>query len=140
MSHIDVFGAVTAIESFSGCPRDLEEPLMPEAEWIDAVAAAERYHCSTSKIRRWIKQGELEMRLKTSVDSDGRWVFTTWLRVRDLDDVSGVTAHKAHVRKIRATAQPFTSEQKVALRKVFRAHLLDREAKRKRAGIGGAKT
>ncbi|MDN6304491.1 MAG: hypothetical protein L0J74_01595 [Corynebacterium sp.] len=112
---------------------------MPEEEWIDAAAAAERYHCSTSKIRRWTKQGELEMRLETSIDTDGRLVFTTWLRVRDLDDVSGVTAHKEHVRKIRATARPFTDEQKVALRKVFLAHLLEREAKRKRARIGSAK-
>lgn len=113
---------------------------MPEEEWIDVAAAAERYHCSTSKIRRWIKQGEVEMRLETSIDADGRWVFTTWLRVRDLDDVSGVTAHKEHVRKIRATAQPLTDEQKVALRKVFLAHLLAREAKRKQARGRGAKT
>ncbi len=137
MSHIYAFGAVIAIESFSGCPRDLEETLMPEEEWIDVAAAAERYHCSTSKIRRWVKQGELEMRL-TSSDIDGRWVFTTWVRVRDLDDVSGVTARKEHVRKIRATAQPLTDEQKRAIRKVFLAHLLEREAKRKRARIGGA--
>lgn len=113
---------------------------MPEEEWIDVAAAAERYHCSTSKIRRWIKQRELEMRLKTSVDTDGRWVFTTWLRVRDLDNVSGVTAHKEHVRKIRATTQPLTDEQKVALRKVFLAHLLAREATRKQARGRGAKT
>ncbi|MGO2312775.1 MAG: hypothetical protein ACTIOA_07910 [Brachybacterium tyrofermentans] len=38
---------------------------------------------------------------------------------------------RQHVRKIRATAQPLTDEQKAALEKVFLEHLLEREAKRK---------
>lgn len=110
---------------------------MSEQEWIDVAAAAERYHCSTWTIGRWIKQGELETRVVTAIDPDGRWVITTWLRVRELDDVSGVTARKKHVRKIHATAQPFTDEQTRAIRKVFLAHLLDREEKRKRdTGVG----
>src|SRR5699024_12812727 len=79
---------------------------MSEEEWIDVAAAAERYHCSTWKIGRWIKQRALETRVETAIDPDGRWVITTWLRVRELDDVSGVTAREVHVRKIRATAQP----------------------------------
>lgn len=33
---------------------------------------------------------------------------------------------------------PFTVEQKVALRKVFLAYLLEREEKRKMARVGGA--
>lgn len=73
-------------------------------EWISVVAAADRYHCSTWTIGRWIKQGELETRVVTAIDPDGRWVITTCLRVCDLDDVSGVTAREEHVRKIRATA------------------------------------
>lgn len=113
---------------------------MPAEEWIDVAVAAERYRCGTSAIRRWIKQGEIETRVETSIDPDGWWVITTWLRSGDLDDVSGVTAREAHVRKIRATAQPFTEDQKVALRKVFVAHLLEREDKRKRARSRGAKT
>lgn len=60
------------------------------------------------------------------------------VRVSDLDDVFGVAAHEAHVRKIRATARPFTVEQKVALRQVFLARLLEREAKRKKARVGDA--
>ena len=105
---------------------------MSEEEWIDVVAAAERYHCSTWTIGRWIKQGALETRVVTAIDPDGRWVITTWPRVCELDDVSRVTARKEHVRKIHATAQPLTDEQKRAIRKVFLAHQLDREAKRKR--------
>ncbi|MGP5929137.1 hypothetical protein [Corynebacterium glyciniphilum] len=111
---------------------------MSEEEWIEVAAAAERYHCSMWKIGRWIKQGQLETRVVTAIDPDGRWVITTWLRVRELDDVSGVTARAVHVRKIRATAQPFTDEQKRALRKVFLAHLLDREEKRV-ASVGSLK-
>ena len=113
---------------------------MSEDEWIDVAAAAERYHCSTWKIGRWIKQRALETRVETAIDPDGRWVITTWLRVRELDDVSGVTAREVHVRKIRATAQPLTDEQKRAIRKVFLAHLLDREEKRKQARAEGATT
>lgn len=109
---------------------------MPEEEWIDVAAAAERYHCSTQTIRRWAMLGELAARRERSIGRDGRWVIKTWIRVSDLDDVFGSAAHDEHVRKIRATAQPFTVEQKVALRKVFLEHLLEREAKRKRARTG----
>lgn len=113
---------------------------MPEEEWIDVAAAAERYHCSTQSIRRWIRLGELAARKERSIGRDGRWVIKTWIRVTDLDDVFGSAADEEHVRKIRGTAKPFTVEQKVALRKVFLAHLLEREAKRKRTRADGATT
>ena len=106
---------------------------MPEEEWIDIAAAAERHHCSTQTIRRRIKQGALAARKEGSTGRDGRWVLKTWVRVSDLDDVFRPTAHEEHVRKIRATAQPFTDEQKAALEKVFLDHLIEREAKRAKA-------
>lgn len=113
---------------------------MPEEEWIDVAAAAERHDCSTQTIRRWIGVGELPARKERSIGRDGRWVIKTWIRVSDLDEVFRTGAHEEHVRKIRATAQPFTDEQKVALRKVLLAHLLEREEKRKQARGRGAKT
>lgn len=106
---------------------------MREDEWIDLAAAARRHHCIPDTIRRWTKRYVLERRLEESIGRDGRWAVRAWMRVRDLDEVTGVTARPEHVRKIRATAQPFTDEQKIALRKVFLAHLQDREEKRNRA-------
>lgn len=111
---------------------------MTEGEWIDIAAAAERYHCSTKTIRRWARLGELAARKERSIGRDGRWVIKTWIRVGDLDHMFRSNAHEEHVRKIRATAQPFTDEQKLALRKVFLEHILAREAKRKVAAAGGA--
>lgn len=100
---------------------------MPEEEWIDVTDAAARYHCSTQTIRRWAKLGRVIVRKERSIGRDGRWVIKTWVRVADLDDVFGVTAREEHVRKVRATAQPFTVGQKAALRKVFLAHLQERD-------------
>lgn len=106
---------------------------MPEEEWIDVAAAAERHHCAADTIRRWFRLGELPARKERSIGRDGRWVIKTWVRVSALDNVFRPTAHEEHVRKIRATAQPFTDEQKAALKKVFLEHLLEREAKRAKA-------
>ncbi|MDN6281856.1 MULTISPECIES: hypothetical protein [Actinomycetes] len=111
---------------------------MSEVEWIDVATAAVRHHRSQQTVWRWIRVGELAARKKRSVGRDGRWVVKTWVRVSDLDDMFGSAAHDEHVRKIRGTARPFTDEQKVALRKVFLEHLLEREEKRKRAKAGGA--
>lgn len=109
-----------------------------EDEWIDVAAAAERYHCSTQTIRRWAKLGELAERKEASLGRDGRGVIKTWILVDDLERMFRPNAHEEHLRKIRATAQPFTEEQKIALRKVFLEHILAREVKRKVAAAGGA--
>ena len=109
-----------------------------EDEWIDVAAAAERYHCSTQTIRRWAKLGELAARKEASLGRDGRGVVKTWILVDDLEHIFRPNAHEEHVRKIRATAQPFTEDQKIALRKVIFEHILAREAKRRAAGAGGA--
>lgn len=103
---------------------------MPEEEWIDIAAAAERHHCAADTIRRCARAGELTARKEKTIGRDGRRVIKTWVRVSDLDGVFRPTAHEEHVRKTRATAQPFTDEQKAALEKVFLDHLLEREAKR----------
>lgn len=56
------------------------------------------------------------------------------IRVGDLDDVFGWTAHDEHVRKIRESAPPLTEEQATAIRKVFLDYLSEREAWRRRPG------
>lgn len=113
---------------------------MTEGEWIDIAAAAERFHCSTKTIREWARLGELAARQERSIGRDGRWVIKTWIRAGNLDHMFRPSTRKEHVRKIRATAQPFTDEQKVALRKVSLGRLLARGAKRKKADAGGAST
>lgn len=111
---------------------------MIEEERIHIAAAAERHHCArptrSGDGSGWGARGTQG----ETIGRDGRRVIETWVRVSDLDDVFRPTAHDEHVRKIRATARPFTVEQKVALRQVFLAHLLECEAKRKRARAGGA--
>lgn len=113
---------------------------MSNEEWLDVAAAAERHECSTKTVRRRIEQGRLPARTEKVTGRDGRPVLKTLIRVSDLDDVFGPTAQEAHVRRIRASAQPLQFEQKVAIRDVFLEHLLEREEKRKRAGTGGVPT
>jgi hypothetical protein len=113
---------------------------MPEDEWLDIAAAAERHDCSPKTVRRWISQGALLARSEKVSGRDGRSVTKYLIRVADLNDAFGWTAQEEHVRKIRATAVPFTDEQKIAIRKVFLEHLLEREAKRKLARGDGTTT
>lgn len=110
---------------------------MSKEDWLDVAAAAERHDCSTKTIRRRIEQRRLPARTEKVTGRDGRPVIKTLIRVSDLDDSFGRTDQEAHVRKIRASAQPLTVEQKVAIRDVLLEHLLEREEKRKRAGTDG---
>lgn len=107
---------------------------MPKEEWLDVAAAAERHKCSTKTIWRRIKNGTLPAQTEKIDGRDGRPVLKTMIRVSDLEDVFGRTAQEDHVRRIRASAQPLTVEQKIAIRDVFLEHLLEREERRKRAG------
>jgi len=110
---------------------------MSKQEWLDVAAAAERHECSTKTIRRRIKDGTLPAQTEKIPGRDGRPVIKTLIRVSDLDDGFGRTDQEAHVRRIRASAQPLAVEQKIAIRDVFLEHLLEREERRKRAGTAG---
>lgn len=103
---------------------------MPEDEWLDVAAAAERHRCSTKTIWRRIKQGVLPARTEKVDGRDGRPVIKTLIRASDLNDAFGRTAHDEHVRKIRESAPPLTEEQKAAIREVYIDHFRDREAAR----------
>ncbi|MGN0094815.1 MAG: hypothetical protein ACI38U_02015 [Corynebacterium sp.] len=105
---------------------------MPDDEWLDVSAAAERHDCSSKTIRRYVKQGVLPARTDKMSGRDGRPVIKTSIRVSDLNDVFGWTARDEHVRKIRESVRPFSQEQAAAIRQVFLEHLLEREAKRGR--------
>lgn len=63
---------------------------------------------------------------------DGRPVIKVLVKVTDLNDAFGWTAREEHVRRIRATARPLTTEQRIAIRQVFLDHLLERQAKIRR--------
>lgn len=102
---------------------------MSQEEWLDVAAAAERHECSTKTIWRRIKNGTLTGQTEKIDGRDGRPVLKTLIRVSDLDDLFGRTDQEAHVRRIRASAQPLTVEQKRALGKVLLDHIRDREAK-----------
>lgn len=108
-----------------------------EDGWIDIAAAAERESCSPQVIRRRIKAGVLTARIEGSTARDGRHVVKAWVRVSELDEVFGHEAREEHVRRIRATAQPLTRDQKIVLRKVLLDHLAEKEAKRTRRQVGG---
>lgn len=110
---------------------------MSKQERLDVAAAAERYECSTKTNRRRIDQGRLPARTKKVTGRDGRPVIKTLIRVSDLDDAFGRAGQEAHVRRIRASAQPLQFEQTVAIRYVFLEHLVVREVRRKRAGTAG---
>ena len=107
---------------------------MPTDEWIDVVAAAERHRCSAQTVRRRISQGLLPARKEMVSGRDGRPVVKTLIRIADLNDVFGWTAHDEHVRRIRESAPPFSEEQKADIQHVFLEHLLERAAKRRDAG------
>jgi hypothetical protein len=113
---------------------------MPEDEWIDIAAAAERHHRTTETIKTRIRRGNLRTRQEKVVGPTGRQVIKTWVRVSDLNDSFGWTVHEEHVRRIRAAAPPLSDRQKRAIAKVFLEHLQEREAKRHsasaRAGRG----
>lgn len=117
--------------------RDPGGTLMPEDEWLDVVAAAERHDCSTQTIWRRIRQGVLPPRSEKTAGRDGRPVIKSLIRVSDLNDAFGRTAQEEHVRRIRATAPPLSDAQKRAIAKVFLEHLQEREAKRETASAGG---
>lgn len=109
-------------------------------EWLDVVAAAERHGCSTQTIRRRIRQGALPARKEMVEGRDGRQVIKTLIRVSDLNDAFGWTAHEEHVRKIRESATPFSESQAAAIRKVFLDHLRDRDARQRRSEKPGSLT
>lgn len=106
---------------------------MSEGEWLDVAAAAERHSCSAKTIWRRIEEGALPARNEKVSGRDGRPVIRTLVRVSDLDDVFGWTAHAEHVRRIRESAPPLSDEQKAAIRKVFLDHLREREARQRSA-------
>ena len=110
---------------------------MPEVEWIDVAAAAERHSCSTQTIWRRIKQGSLPAHTAKVAGRDGRPVIKTLIRVADLNDVFGWTAREEHVRKIRESAPPLSAEQKRDIGRVFLEHLRERDAERRRSGESG---
>jgi hypothetical protein len=109
---------------------------MPEDEWLDVAAAAERHGCSHQTIWRRIRQGVLPARKEKMGGRDGRPVIKVLVRVTDLNDAFGWTAREEHVRRIRASARPLTAGQKVAIRGVLLDHLLEREARRRWSGSG----
>ncbi len=100
--------------------------MRPEDELIDVAAAAARHRCSVQAIRRRMWQGDLPSRTEKVVGSDGRRVFKTLIRVGDLNDAFGWTAHEEHVRRIREAAVPLSDEQNADIRKVFLDHIRDR--------------
>lgn len=53
------------------------------------------------------------------------------VRISDLNDEFGWTAHDEHLRRVREAAPPLSYEQKVFLRNVLLDHLREREAKRR---------
>lgn len=110
---------------------------MLDDDWLDVAAAAERHDCSTKTMRRRIRQGDLPARTEKVSGRDGRPVIKTLIRVSDLNDEFGWTARDANVRRIRESAPPWSDEQKIAIRKVFLEHLLEREAKRSDARTDG---
>lgn len=61
---------------------------MPEDEWRDVAAAAERHRCSTKTIWRRIRQEGLPARTEKVSGRDGRPVIKTLIRVSDLNERS----------------------------------------------------
>ena len=110
---------------------------MHEDEWLGVAAAAERQHCSTKTIWRRIKQGGLPARTEKMSSRDGRPVIKTMIRVADLNDAFGRTAHDDHVRKVCEAAPPLTAEQVTVIGKVLLDHLQERDAKRRSSGGAG---
>lgn len=108
---------------------------MPEAEWLDVAAAAERHRCSTKTIWRRIREGVLPVRTEKISGGDGRPVNKVLIRVSDLNDAFGWTTRKAHVQKIRESAKPLTTEQKAAIGKVFLDHLREANRGEGRSGL-----
>lgn len=105
---------------------------MSKEEWLDVAAWAERHECSTKTIWRRIKNETLPSQTEKVHGRSGRPVLKTLIRVSDLDDAFGQTRqtdHEDHVRRIRASAQSLTAEQKRALGKVLLDRIRDREAR-----------
>lgn len=110
---------------------------MPDDEWLDVVATAERHRCSTKTIWRRIRQGVLPAHTEKVSGRDGRPVIKTLVRVSDLNDAFGRLAQDEHVRKAREAAPPLTYEQLTVIGDVLLDHLRDREAKRRSSGEAG---
>ena len=115
------------------------DPLSDD-EWLDVVAAAERHRCTTKTIWRRNKQGDIPARTEKVSGRDGRPVIKTLIRVSDLNDAFGWTAHEEHVRKVREAAPPLTREQASVIRKVFLDHLRERDAERRSSVASGSST
>lgn len=113
---------------------------MSEDEWIDVAAAAERHDCSTKTIWRLVRQGDLPARTEKVSGRDGRPVIKTLIRVSDLNDAFGRTAHDEHVQMVREAAPPLTHEQVTVIGEVLLDHLRDRDAKRGSSGGAGSST
>lgn len=102
-------------------------------EWISVVAAAKRFNTSSQAIRRLVKLGVVPGRRDQEAEAQGIWPIWTFVQVDSLDEWFGEAARAEHVRRIRATARPFTREQKIAIARVFVDHLERREASERRA-------
>ncbi|WP_085529412.1 hypothetical protein [Kocuria massiliensis] len=106
-------------------------------EWISVVAAAERFNTSSQAIRRLVKLGIVLGRRDEAAEAQGIWPIWTFVHAGSLDEWFGETARIEHVRRIRATARPFTKEQKIAIARVFVDHL--EWARSDRAATQGAR-
>lgn len=88
---------------------------------------AERHDCSTKSIWRRLWRGRLLAQTERVDGSDGRPVITTLIRVSDLDQTFGLTAHDEHVQKIREAASLLTRERLAIIARVFTCHRRDRD-------------
>lgn len=100
---------------------------------LDVREAAQRQNCSEARIRQYFKRGYLRGEYTMFPGRDGRPVRKLTFDETALDECFGreMTAqarHEAHVAKIRATAVPFTDEQKSAIASVFIDHLREKRA------------
>lgn len=100
---------------------------------LDVHQAAQRHSCSEARIRQSFKTGALRGEYTMAPGRDGRPVRKLTFEEADLDacfgrELSAQARHEAHVAKIRATAVPFTDEQKKAISSVFIDHLREKRA------------
>lgn len=100
---------------------------------LDVRQAADRYNCSEARIRQCFKRGSLRGEYTMSPGRDGRPVRKLTFDEDDLDEcfeaeVTARARHQEHVARIRATARPFTDEQKSAIASVFIDHLREKRA------------
>lgn len=108
---------------------------------LDVREAAERHNCSEARIRQHFKRGWLRGEYTMAPGRDGRLVRKLTFDTDDLDECFAVemtaqARHEEHVAKIRATAAPFTDDQKSAIASVFIDHLREKRAAEAQGGRG----